>query len=251
MRLTVAAIVLIGLPVTVAAQTRVPQPGSVPQLPPIGLPLPQIGLPLAPIGLPSTTAREPRGVDVPPRGIDNGQRRGHRNGHARSNRSVVYLVPAYGWPYGYPAVDVPAAPNPPSDPQQYREQGPLTGRLRLEVEPEGVELYVDGYYAGTPGDFGGELEVEAGLHRIEMRAPGFETLELDVRIAPGRSITYRRALQRVQEKLPPAPASQPPAAAPPSKPVYFIPGCYLGNVPPKDVKLPATCDMSRMTTFTQ
>jgi hypothetical protein len=32
---------------------------------------------------------------------------------------------------------------------------------------------------------------------------------------------------------------------------YFIPGCYAGNVPPKDAGLPATCDQTRVITITQ
>jgi hypothetical protein len=31
--------------------------------------------------------------------------------------------------------------------------------------------------------------------------------------------------------------------------VYVIPGCYVGNVPPKDVKLPPGCDLKKLTTF--
>lgn len=249
MRLTIAAIVLISLPTMALAQTRGTSTGSSPQLPPIGLPLSQIGLPLAPIGLPSTGASRPAGTPHVPRGIDRRRHVDHKG--SRSNRSVVYLFPAYGWPpYGYPAEPPPSAVAP-IDASQYPEPAPLTGRLRLEVEPPDAELYINGYYSGTLDDIDGDLEIAAGLHRVEIRAPGFETLQLDVRIAPGRSITYRRALERVQDKLPPGAASQPPAAVPPSKPVYFIPGCYLGNVPPTEMKLPGTCDLSRAITFTQ
>ena len=31
--------------------------------------------------------------------------------------------------------------------------------------------------------------------------------------------------------------------------MYLIPGCYMGNVPPQEVKLPAGCDASRVTTI--
>ena len=40
-------------------------------------------------------------------------------------------------------------------------------------------------------------------------------------------------------RLHPAPA-EPLVPPPPPQPVYFIPGCYLGNVPPRDARLPAT-----------
>jgi hypothetical protein len=31
--------------------------------------------------------------------------------------------------------------------------------------------------------------------------------------------------------------------------VYVIPGCYVGNVPPTDVRLPPGCDVKKVTTF--
>ena len=43
-----------------------------------------------------------------------------------------------------------------------------------------------------------------------------------------------------------APVTPPPAVAPST--FYFIPGCYIGNVPPEKVELPANCDMSRLIT---
>ncbi|HYU80441.1 MAG TPA: hypothetical protein VEK56_15735, partial [Vicinamibacterales bacterium] len=43
-----------------------------------------------------------------------------------------------------------------------------------------------------------------------------------------------------------APAVPSPPVQPPHSTLYFIPGCYLGNVPPEDVALPSTCDLSRL-----
>lgn len=68
------------------------------------------------------------------------------------------------------------------------------GDLRLDVRPRSAEVYVDGYYAGVVDDFDGvfqSLRLEDGPHRIEIVAPGFETLDFDVRIEPGRKTTYR------------------------------------------------------------
>ena len=31
--------------------------------------------------------------------------------------------------------------------------------------------------------------------------------------------------------------------------VYVIPGCYVGNVSPVNLKLPATCDITKLTTY--
>ncbi len=68
------------------------------------------------------------------------------------------------------------------------------GGVRLKVDHRDAEVYVDGYYAGTVDDFDGiwqQLRLDDGGYRIEIRKPGFETLVFDVRVMPGRTITYR------------------------------------------------------------
>jgi len=88
-----------------------------------------------------------------------------------------YAVPPFrGYGYGYP-----------------------TGELRLDVAPRNAEVYVDGYYAGQVDDFDGvfqSLELEEGTYRIEIVAPGFATLDFNIRISPGRKVTYRGDLSR-------------------------------------------------------
>jgi hypothetical protein len=238
MRLKLAAIVMLGLPAVAAAQTAAPVTGVAP-LPPIGLPLPRIGLPLPPIGLPAAAAPQPRGANLPVPGM----RKQHRSG--------IYVLPAYGWPYLYEAPA--ASTGAPRDGAPTRPQPqPLVGRLRLDVEPRGgQQLYIDGYYVGTPEDFGGEVELEAGPHSVEIQAPGYETLQVYVNIAPGRSITYRGALKATDAK--PVPDAAIPSSTPvaPATPMtgYVIPGCYIGNVPPQDAGLPASCDLSRVITI--
>jgi hypothetical protein len=57
---------------------------------------------------------------------------------------------------------------------------------------------VDGYYAGVVDDFDGvfqALRLEEGPYRIEIVAPGYEPIDFDVRIQPGRKITYRGDLR--------------------------------------------------------
>jgi hypothetical protein len=73
-----------------------------------------------------------------------------------------------------------------------------TGQLRLRVEPKHAEVYVDGYYAGIVDDYDGiaqGLTLEEGGYKIEIVAPGFEPIEVDVRIIPGRKISYRGVLR--------------------------------------------------------
>jgi hypothetical protein len=69
--------------------------------------------------------------------------------------------------------------------------------VRLDVQPAFAQIVVDGEYVGTVEDFRSlaGLEIAAGLHRVEFRAPGYDPLVVDVRIAAGRVITYRGALK--------------------------------------------------------
>jgi hypothetical protein len=76
----------------------------------------------------------------------------------------------------------------------YYRYGYPTGELRLDVDPSHAEVYVDGYYAGRVDDFDGfwqALTLEDGRYTIEIVAPGYEPLVFDIRIDPGRKITYR------------------------------------------------------------
>jgi hypothetical protein len=77
--------------------------------------------------------------------------------------------------------------------------GGLSGGLRLTVEPKHADVLVDGHYAGVVDDFNGAFQhvnLRPGPHRIEVRAPGYETLAFDVIIQPRHTTTYRSALVR-------------------------------------------------------
>jgi hypothetical protein len=269
MRQGFVVLVLLGWPALVAAQpVRSPSP-ALSTLAPIGLPLPQIGLPLPSIGLPL-----PSRVLQP---SDDGQWRGtstapplitladdRKSGAKRrlhSVHTIVYFGSFYPWqyePHATPGVVTPGAVVPDAAPVS---APPATGRLRLEVHPEDdLQLFVDGLYVGTRDDFGGELELEQGSRRIEIRAPGYETLVFNARIVAQRTITYRGALKPIAPESPhdsppgreaDAPAARAETAGPPRRQTfYFIPGCYMGNIPPHEVQLPSGCDLSRVTTWT-
>jgi len=231
---------------------------SVPPLPPIGLPLPQIGLPLPRIGLPPPSPQgggviNPAPIHRPPMSRTPHSRRGYRQ--------PAYIVPAYGWPLFYDAsttatAEYPGGPTTPSASlATTASPPPAPGGLILEVEPGGdQQIYVDGYYIGTPVELAGRLELEAGPHVLEVTAAGYESLRVPVNLPAGRSITYRGSLQPIIGKSnseppkPDAPAPGPGPAAPPAAPMtgYVIPGCYVGNVHPSEVTLPATCDASQV-----
>ena len=128
------------------------------------------------------------------------------------------------------------------EPAPVVEQPAPTGRLVLGAQSEGTQVFVDGYYAGVPGDYtavdgGGVLE--AGTHRVDLTAPGYEPANFHVRISANQTVTYRETLN----KIPPVAVSSGPTT------FYLIPGCYMGNVPPKDAHLPATCDLKRTVEF--
>lgn len=73
------------------------------------------------------------------------------------------------------------------------------GELRLRVSPRWADVYVDGFYAGTVDQFDGifqSLKLESGPYLVEIVAPGYETLEVNVRISPGEKVTYSGELRR-------------------------------------------------------
>lgn len=73
------------------------------------------------------------------------------------------------------------------------------GSLRLKIDPRHAEVYVDGLFRGVVDDFDGllqRLKLEAGAHRLEVRAPGYQPLVFDVLVTPGETTTYRGDLKR-------------------------------------------------------
>lgn len=256
MRVLLAVTLLALLPGWAAAGQRAhgEKPDPPASLPAIGLPLPDIGLPLPTIGLPP---QQPRGRAVtpgrrpapPPRG----PHRGNGRGHPRAG--IVYVVPTYGV-VEPPAADAPAEDAAPSAVAPATPEPPPGGTLWLDLEPATVngQVFVDGYYVGTTADVGRELALEAGAHAVEVRAPGYEPMTVNVKIDAGRALTYRAALQAAGTPAPAptaragqaAKAAQPP---PRRKPFYAIPGCYLGDVPPKEAALPKNCDPAKAVTI--
>ena len=76
-----------------------------------------------------------------------------------------------------------------------------SGRLRIQNAPRDAQLFVDGYYVGIVDSTGGAssgLDLEAGVHRIEIRAAGFGTITFDVSLRAGQTITYRASMPPFQ-----------------------------------------------------
>jgi hypothetical protein len=137
------------------------------------------------------------------------------------------------------------------------------GYLSLFVRPVTAQVYVDGFFVGTIDDYAGSPGplLDAGTHRVEIRAEGYETASFDVRIVPGEVLTLREDLVRGGlSPAPPAPAavapSTPGSVATPAVPLaptrafYVIPRCYAGDTPPKAVHLPAGCRLSDLRVVT-
>jgi hypothetical protein len=100
----------------------------------------------------------------------------------------------YGMPYGYAPCGGPygggtgAPPDPPRT-----IGGPKPGALKLKVKPRNTKVYVDGFYVGLVDQFDGarqKLTLDSGRHKVELRAEGFETAELDVDVAPEQTVTF-------------------------------------------------------------
>ncbi len=106
-----------------------------------------------------------------------------------------YPVPyAYAYPYpvpvyGYAAPPAPVIVGPNS--AQY-------GGVSLEISPSDATVYVDGGYAGVVRDFDGTehtLTLANGRHRVEISAPGYEPMTIDVDVVPGQIVPYQGSLQ--------------------------------------------------------
>ncbi len=103
--------------------------------------------------------------------------------------------PTYGGGYGggYPSYGGGGTYYPQGS---YNEEG----LLRLKIKPRDAEVWVDGFFVGVVDQFDGlfqRLHIESGTHRVEIRAPGYEPLVVDVRISPDHLTTYQGELRRI------------------------------------------------------
>ena len=107
--------------------------------------------------------------------------------------AYAYPYPAYGYgyvngyaPYGYGYGGYSGRPY---------------GGLRIDLPQRDAEVYVDGYFVGTVDNFDGiaqQANLEAGPHQIEIRSPEFESIQFNVNIEPGRTITYRGSMRELR-----------------------------------------------------
>jgi hypothetical protein len=73
------------------------------------------------------------------------------------------------------------------------------GGMSFEITPSDAQVFVDGNYVGTVGQFTPStqpLGVPAGRHRVEVRNPGYKTMSFDVDIVAGQVIPYQGQMER-------------------------------------------------------
>jgi hypothetical protein len=141
----------------------------------------------------------------------------------------------------FPGTYLPWGPYPAGTVDQSRSLVPAYGYLQLQMQPLTAMVYVDGLYVGSVDDLRSGRRVDVGAHRLEVRAPGYQSISIDVRIDPGQTTIYRTDLTPVAI----APAAAPAVAAAP-KTFYVIPGCYAGDRQPDVRRLPQGCQASNM-----
>lgn len=81
------------------------------------------------------------------------------------------------------------------EPEYYDPPADATlGGVRITGAPREAQVFVDGAYVGLVDDFDGpdqHLNLEPGLHRIEIHTPAAGAIAFDVTVEQGRTITLR------------------------------------------------------------
>jgi hypothetical protein len=115
---------------------------------------------------------------------------------------VTYYDPYY-YPYDYypyaaatPGYVVPPPGSINVQPNQPDQAN--MGGLSFSITPDTAEVWVDGNYFGTVGQFTPESEplgMPAGRHHVELREPGYQVGSFDVDIVAGQVIPYQGELE--------------------------------------------------------
>jgi len=124
--------------------------------------------------------------------------------------SAQPAYPPSGPPQAYPQSGYPPQAYPQSGypPQAYPQSGyppqgsispsqPNTGGMSFEIQPPDAQIYVDGRYVGTVGQFSPTsqpLGLTTGRHHIRITAPGYRAMEFDADIMAGEVLPYQGTL---------------------------------------------------------
>jgi PEGA domain-containing protein len=119
-----------------------------------------------------------------------------------------YPAPAPYPPGAYPPSNAPSSQDPGYSPSGAGSYPPGAGSidvqtdmggLSFEITPSTAQIYIDGTYMGTVGQFTPQsqpLGVKAGHHQIEIRADGFRTMQFDADIIAGQVLPYQGDMER-------------------------------------------------------
>jgi hypothetical protein len=117
----------------------------------------------------------------------------------------LYGYPYYGGVYpGYSGLPstvpngVTVAPAPGATPEGQAPTQGQYGGLSFQITPATAQVYVDGVYVGTVGQFSATtqpLTLAPTRHHIELQADGYQTMTFDVDVAPGQVIPYQGTMQ--------------------------------------------------------
>ena len=90
--------------------------------------------------------------------------------------------------------------------------GSVDGDVRTQVTPKQAEVYIDGFYAGTAGDFDGvfkRLHLMPGGHAITLYLPGYRTITHDVYVRPDSTVKVSDTMERLASGQASAPPPEP------------------------------------------
>jgi len=72
-----------------------------------------------------------------------------------------------------------------------------TAMLKLTVQPDRAAVFLDDWYVGHVGEFGGKfhsMQIPAGKHRIKIELPGYRTFETEVNLIAGQKSEVKTEL---------------------------------------------------------
>jgi hypothetical protein len=72
-----------------------------------------------------------------------------------------------------------------------------TATLKLTVHPDRAAVFLDGWYIGHVGEFGGKfhsMQIAQGKHRIKIELPGYRTFEAEIDLIAGQKSEVKTEL---------------------------------------------------------